>query len=84
MQVPGENLKKKKRRSKLTEKDVQKYICGCGKNYLSYAALFTHLKNAHQKKIPNGTIMPSKKKEGRRGRPKVFNYSFCNQKFDVF
>ena len=65
-----EDIKKKKRRSKNTVAN-DKFICGCGKNYLSYAALFTHLKNSHDKIIPNGTIIPSKKKEGLRGRPKV-------------
>ena len=71
MQVPTD-IKKRKRRSKLTETTVEKFICGCGKTYLSYAALFTHLKNAHQKKAPKGTIIPSNKKNGKRGRPKVY------------
>lgn len=64
---------KKKRRSKLTALEAQKFKCGCGKAYLSYAALFTHLKNVHQKQTPKGTIIPAQKKEGNRGRPKVFS-----------
>lgn len=71
--VNNEDLKKNKRRSKNTVSN-EKYICGCEKSYLSYAALFTHLKNSHNKIVPNGTIIPLKKKEGLRGRPKVINY----------
>ncbi len=28
------------------------YICVCGKRYLSYPALYTHIKNKHQGKAP--------------------------------
>ncbi len=27
------------------------FICACGKNYLSYAALFTHIKQKHDGKV---------------------------------
>lgn len=27
------------------------YICACGKNYLSYPALFTHIKQKHDGKV---------------------------------
>lgn len=27
------------------------FICSCGKNYLSYAALFTHIKQKHDGKV---------------------------------
>lgn len=27
------------------------FICACGKNYLSYAALFTHIKQKHEGKV---------------------------------
>ena len=69
----SEETRKKKRRSKknVTVLDFQ---CGCGKAYLSYAALFTHLKNVHDKIAPEGTIIHSKKKDGIRGRPKVLIY----------
>jgi len=61
---------KHKRRSK-NEQDGRDYECGCGKTYLSYPALYTHIKTKHDGKIPTGTPpLPS----GRgRGRPrKVF------------
>lgn len=28
------------------------YICPCGKSYLSYAALFTHIKQKHNGTVP--------------------------------
>lgn len=33
------------------------YACGCGKTYLSYPALYLHLKIKHNGKQPTGTIM---------------------------
>lgn len=67
--IPND-FSKKKRRSK-NSAPGDKFICGCGKTYLSYAALFTHLRNIHDKIPPQGTIIPTNKKEGKRGRPKV-------------
>jgi hypothetical protein len=29
----------------------REFICACGKNYLSYAALFTHIKQKHEGKV---------------------------------
>lgn len=29
----------------------REFICACGKNYLSYAALFTHIKQKHDGKV---------------------------------
>jgi hypothetical protein len=33
------------------------YACGCGKTYLSYPALYLHLKIKHNGKQPTGTII---------------------------
>jgi hypothetical protein len=49
-------LQKNKRRSK-KDKAGRNYICGCGKNYLSYPALYTHIKNKHNNKHPEGTTL---------------------------
>lgn len=49
-------LQKNKRRSK-KDKTGRNYICGCGKNYLSYPALYTHIKNKHEGKAPEGTTL---------------------------
>lgn len=34
------------------------YICPCGKNYLSYPALFTHIKQKHQGTVPPSLFSP--------------------------
>ena len=59
-------LQKNKRRSK-RDKTGRNYICGCGKNYLSYPALYTHIKNKHEGVSPSGTTLQpqSRVKPGR-------------------
>ena len=60
---------KRTRRNKknITDQD-KKFVCGCKKTYLSYAALYTHTKVKHQGIFPEGTDTGIKKKQG---RPKV-------------
>lgn len=55
-----ENSKKWERRLK-EDTDERNYICGCGKSYLSYAALYTHAKTKHQGIFPDGTTNLQKK-----------------------
>lgn len=45
------------------------YNCGCGKKYLSYPALYTHIRNKHFGKTPEGT-RNSCSNSSKRGRPK--------------
>ena len=47
-------ISKKKRRSKF-EQSGRSYACGCGKRYLSYPALYTHVKTKHSGVHPSGT-----------------------------
>lgn len=42
------------RRSRKSE-EGRDFICGCGKNYLSYPALYTHIKTKHNGNQPDGT-----------------------------
>eukprot|EP01016_Furgasonia_blochmanni_P010872 TRINITY_DN1471_c0_g1_i3.p1 TRINITY_DN1471_c0_g1~~TRINITY_DN1471_c0_g1_i3.p1 ORF type:complete len:478 (-),score=74.94 TRINITY_DN1471_c0_g1_i3:534-1967(-) len=35
------------------------FTCGCGKSYLSYPALYTHVKTKHDGKFPEGTVNPN-------------------------
>ena len=61
LKAPSQNdgfLQKGRRRSK-KDKVNRDYICGCGKTYLSYPALYTHIKNKHNQMAPKGTIVPS-------------------------
>ena len=43
------------RRSRKDE-EGRDYQCGCGKRYLSYPALYTHIKTKHDGKQPEGTL----------------------------
>lgn len=54
---------KRERRSK-DDNYERNYICGCGKSYLSYAALYTHAKTKHNGVFPEGTTTLHKKRHG--------------------
>lgn len=58
-----------KRRSK---RDVQgrTFKCGCEKMYLSYPALYTHIKTKHDGIAPPGTETPLAVNTRGRGRPR--------------
>ena len=45
---------KKRRRRKKCEGGKREHICGCGKAYLSYPALYTHIKTKHGGIPPEG------------------------------
>jgi hypothetical protein len=49
-------LQKGSRRSK-KDNTQRHYKCGCAKTYLSYPALYTHIKNKHNGSPPEGTIL---------------------------
>ena len=65
-----ESKKKEKRRAR-NDPQNRNYICGCGKSYLSYPALYTHQKAKHGQEKPPGTKTPVVNGSGHRGRPKV-------------
>ncbi len=71
---PGSELtaaqrQKHKRRSKNDLKG-RDYQCGCGKRYLSYPALYTHIKTKHGGQNPKGTNAPQYQSGRGRGRPR--------------
>lgn len=68
---PNENVvrSKKKRERRSKELSFQRnYVCGCGKSYLSYAALYTHAKTKHEGVFPEGTATLHKKKQSKPKR----------------
>lgn len=67
----GGQRRKRERRSK-EDGSQRNYVCGCGKSYLSYAALYTHAKTKHNGIFPEGTTTLHKKKQG---RPKKYDSS---------
>jgi len=63
-----EQIKPKQKRRSKNERDGRNYVCGCGKTYLSYPALYTHIKTKHDGQNPSGT---QQLQAGRgRGRPR--------------
>lgn len=66
---PGEGGGTKRRRR--GDAGERNYTCGCGKSYLSYPALYTHIKTKHNGITPAGTSQPQTNGKSGRGRPKV-------------
>ncbi|CAK81706.1 unnamed protein product (macronuclear) [Paramecium tetraurelia] len=74
-----ENSVQAKLRRRRNDSNNRDYSCGCGKSYLSYAALYTHLKydvntierQKHDSKAPDGTQLPNNANQRPgRGRPR--------------
>jgi hypothetical protein len=63
------SVPKTKRRTRHDQTD-RIYKCGCGKTYLSYPALYTHIKQKHDGISPDGTTAPINRNGRTRGRPK--------------
>ncbi|EGR28029.1 zinc carboxypeptidase family protein, putative [Ichthyophthirius multifiliis] len=80
-QQPQTDKKKSRRvRADQTNRD---YTCGCGKSYLSYPALYTHIKQKHEGKTPQGTKKPQKNK-GQRGRPSLSQFQQSHVTIYIF
>lgn len=62
---------KQENRRRRTRNDFsnRNFMCGCGKSYLSYPALYTHLKQKHNGIQPSGTILPHVKFSSRAKNP---------------
>jgi len=65
----------RKRRTK-DEASKRDFICGCGRSYVSYPAIYLHIKNKHNSIRPPDTIIPEndEKEKVKRGRPKVLEF----------
>ena len=69
---------KHKRRSK-NDTNGRDFQCGCGKRYLSYPALYTHIKTKHNGVNPGGTHAPTYQNGRGRGRPRKVAANVANQ-----
>ena len=59
----NQSFPKKRRERKGRDQIIgRNFICGCGKSYLSYAALYTHAKTKHSGVFPAGTSTLKKSK----------------------
>lgn len=54
----SEELKKKRRTR--NDEDGRNFTCTCGKSYLSYPALYTHIKTKHNGKAEFGKMVNMK------------------------
>lgn len=64
------------RRRGRNDPNSRDYICPCGKSYLSYPALFTHIKIKHNGRAPGQIIKPKTESLSKRGRPRQVKYNF--------
>ena len=58
------NEEKKKTRRTRKDEDGRDFTCPCGKSYLSYPALYTHIKTKHQGKVTSVKIYRPQEKMG--------------------
>lgn len=49
--MPGKLYPQERKRKTRYDLDNRDYICPCGKSYLSYPALFTHIKQKHNGRV---------------------------------
>lgn len=66
---------KSRQRKRKNGNEIRNYICGCGKQYLSYSALFCHTRYKHEGIQVEGTIKNSR---STKGRPKKDNKQNSN------
>ena len=76
------DVKEEKVRKTRKDKEGRKFICGCPSRpgYLSYPALYTHIKTKHNGVAPEGTIRGESGKPKKRGRPKVVLLNLYREK----
>jgi hypothetical protein len=66
--------KKQRKRRTLNETSKRDFVCGCGKSYVSYPAIYLHVQRKHDSQWPPNTKLPQKSEaqdQVKRGRPKV-------------
>jgi hypothetical protein len=68
--APVEGEKIASRRSRKDE-EGRDYQCGCGKRYLSYPALYTHIKTKHDGRQPEGTLKTGTSQIAKRAKVKL-------------
>jgi hypothetical protein len=59
--------------SRRSRKDIEgrDFVCGCGKKYLSYPALYTHIKTKHEGRQPEGTMKYSTTAPAKKSKTKL-------------
>lgn len=73
LQASSSSRDAKARRRSRKEKLGRENICGCGKTYFSYPALYTHIKNKHCGIAPAGTELDSHRRSIKPNRGEVYD-----------
>ena len=75
----GEDQSQRQKHKRRSKNDLRgrDYQCGCGKRYLSYPALYTHIKTKHHGQNPKGTNAPQCQTGRGRGRPRKSNIAIA-------
>ena len=73
----GNSPRKQRKRRTLSETSKRDFVCGCGKSYVSYPAIYLHVQRKHNGDWPANTQIPEKsdnQDKVKRGRPKVTSF----------
>lgn len=68
--ISQSNQKQKHKRRSKNDNKGRDFQCGCGKRYLSYPALYTHIKTKHNGETQKGTNTSQFQTGRGRGRPR--------------
>lgn len=67
---PGNSKNPRNKRRSKNDNIGRTFVCGCSKSYLSYPALYTHIKQKHNGEPPDGTNSAQYHTGRGRGRPR--------------
>src|ERR1700743_3623896 len=59
-QYNASQSKKQRKRRTLSETTKRDFVCGCGKSYVSYPAIYLHVQRKHNGEWPPNTLIPEK------------------------
>jgi len=78
--------RKQRKRRTLSETSKRDFVCGCGKSYVSYPAIYLHVQRKHNGDWPTNTLIPEKsdnQDKVKRGRPKKEKHNMLDVNNDI-
>jgi hypothetical protein len=78
--------RKQRKRRTLSETSKRDFVCGCGKSYVSYPAIYLHVQRKHNGDWPANTVIPEKsdnQDKVKRGRPKKEKHNMLDVNNDI-
>lgn len=70
-EIANSYLEKIPTRRSRKDEEGRDFQCGCGKRYLSYPALYTHIKTKHEGRQPEGTLKVGLSQAVKRSKGKI-------------